>query len=120
MTSKKQDITTGIAIIVLTALVTSVVWAGYSQNDSINKFESLANEFAEEQKDRPDYNCVNASIDFQKILKENGIDSVMITRCPEEFKTNRSVICHRWLRIDFEPQTARFVDYSKEYPEVVE
>jgi len=58
------------------------------------------------------YNCVNYSSDVMMVAEHLGFDDrlEMVSGC-------NATECHRWLRIkiDFEPQTATFVDYSKKY-----
>jgi hypothetical protein len=58
------------------------------------------------------YNCVNYSADVQELLLEKNITLRSVKYCNE-------TSCHRALKIDFEPQTGQFVDYSKQYPKQV-
>ena len=82
-------------------------------NGEVQDFLLVAERFADNHEyNRTGYNCVNYSHDLKAIADQLGFKTKIIRGCPEEG------ICHEWLElnIDFEPQQAKFVDYSKEYP----
>jgi hypothetical protein len=88
-----------------------------SQGD-MRDFLIIAQRFAAEHDyDFDTYNCVNYSYDLGKVLDQVGIGYEIMRGCREGYQNKTS--CHQWLRLkmDFEPQSGSFVDYSKTYPE---
>ena len=53
------------------------------------------------------YNCIDFSEDLQKILKEEGIESVTITGDTPNGR-------HRWIAVEFEPISGKFIDDNYE------
>jgi hypothetical protein len=81
----------------------------------INDFLVVATRFAETHTyNKETYNCANYTNDLKYITDQLGIKTKKVTGCPAEDNST----CHTYLRlsVDFEPQTARFTDYSKLYP----
>jgi hypothetical protein len=59
------------------------------------------------------FNCLNYTNDLLDICDKLGFACQRVTGCTED-----NTSCHAWVRVsvDFEPQTARFTDYSLKYP----
>jgi hypothetical protein len=144
--SKKEDIVIGTVFICLSILIlisNVFLWKDYIWKPStepivinynevfnneykgeINEFMLVAQRFAKEHTyNVTAYNCVNYTEDLKAITDELGFKTKKVIGCRNE-TVNNTQSCHEWLKIelDFEPQTAKFVDFSKEYPqqEVIE
>jgi len=76
---------------------------------------NLAQRFAENHEyNVSHYNCMNYTTELKEIADQLGFKTEVIRGCPKGGGE-----CHRWLRlkVDFEPQSAMFQDYSSEYPD---
>lgn len=64
---------------------------------------------------REEYNCINYTRDLKQIADQLGFDVEQVIGCNSSSLPKE---CHAWLtlKVDFEPQSAKFVDYSKKYP----
>ena len=90
--------------------------ADYSEGE-VKDFLMLAQRFADNHDySKEKYNCRNYTRDLKKIADQLGFDVEQVLGCNSSLSSTRE--CHTWLRlkVDFEPQHASFVDYSKEYP----
>ena len=90
--------------------------ADYSEGE-VKDFLMVAQRFADNHNySEQEYNCRNYTRDLKKIADELGFDVEQVIGCNSSSSSNRE--CHTWLKlkVDFEPQHAEFVDYSKEYP----
>lgn len=89
--------------------------ADYSEGE-VKDFLMVAQRFADNHVySEQEYNCMNYTKGLKKIADELGFDIEQTVGCTNS-SSNRE--CHAWLKlkVDFEPQHAKFVDYSKEYP----
>ena len=81
----------------------------------VKDFLIVAQRFADNHNYSEEYNCMNYTKDLKQIADQLGFDVEQVVGC-----TNQSAdkYCHAWLKlkVDFEPQFAEFVDYSKSYP----
>ncbi len=82
------------------------------RSQELNDLEIIMKRFKKHHKyNKSNYNCVNYSKDLMNIAKQLGFEVEEVIRCNDE-------MCHEWLsvKMDFEPQTGKFVDYSDKYP----
>jgi hypothetical protein len=82
----------------------------------VKDFLIVAQRFAGSHDYSEEYNCMNYTKDLKQIADNLGFDVEQVSGCKNSSSTKED--CHFWLRlkIDFEPQSAEFVDYSRSYP----
>lgn len=81
----------------------------------VKDFQIIAKRFASmHEYNRESYNCVNYSADLADLAESLGFDVQVVEGCKKGGGE-----CHAWLKleVDFEPQSAEFIDYSGLYPE---
>jgi len=88
--------------------------ADYGEGE-VKDFLLVAQKFADNHEYSKDYNCKNYTRDLKEIADQLGFDVEQVVGCSSQ---SDNADCHAWLKlkVDFEPQHAQFVDYSKEYP----
>jgi hypothetical protein len=82
--------------------------------DDLSQFLAISKRFADQHEyNKTGYNCVNYTDDLKSITDQLGFRTKAVIGCN---RYNGS--CHKFLRleVDFEPQDAEIVDYSKRYP----
>lgn len=74
----------------------------------------LGKRFANYHTYSKNYSCINYSNDFKEIAESLGFEVETVSG----YKYANLTEGHQWLKlkIDYEPQTAIFQDYDKEYP----
>ena len=62
------------------------------------------------------FNCINYTDELADIMDKLGFKYTKMIGCADG--AGNASRCHEWLRlmVDFEPQSGKFTDYSKEYP----
>jgi len=88
--------------------------ADYGEGE-VKDFLMVAQRFADNHKYSEKYNCMNYTRDLKKIADQLGFNIEQAIGCNSSSSPKD---CHAWLKlkVDFEPQHAKFVDYSKKYP----
>ena len=88
--------------------------ADYSEGE-IKDFLLVAQRFADNHDYSQQYNCKNYTKELKQIADQLGFAVEKVVGCNNN---SDNAECHAWLKlkVDFEPQYAEFVDYSKEYP----
>jgi len=82
----------------------------------VKEFLMVAQRFADNHEySEQEYNCKNYTRDLKKIADQLGFDVEQVVGCSNQ---SGNADCHTWLKlkVDFEPQHAGFMDYSKKYP----
>ena len=89
--------------------------ADYGEGE-VKEFLMVAQRFADNHEySEQEYNCKNYTKDLKKIADQLGFDVEQVVGCSNQ---SDNADCHTWLKlkVDFEPQHAGFMDYSKKYP----
>ena len=88
-----------------------------SGEPELEEFMRIAKNFSKQHNYTDDYQCVNYSKDLLIELENLSIPIYEVWGCKN---FTHSEHCHSWLRVgytrDFNPQTGKFKDFSKEYP----
>lgn len=86
------------------SLIFSFLSGFYFHFNQYDKVQSITNQISSRKYDLENYNCINFSKDTQKLLKEKGIESVVI------YGNNGGKYDHAVIGILIEPQTGKFIN----------
>lgn len=70
----------------------------------------ITERFAEQRNYTDDYDCVNYSEDYERLMAQLGIEVTTRTGCND-------TMCHRWVQVGIDPQTGQLSHNARKYPQ---